>query len=392
MVSTLAGRGRRAAVVLSFGFACVACGPSEPAPDASGKWVQVVAGGQHTCGLQDDGRVYCWGANDHGQIGDGSGRDQPLPVRVPLGGDAVQVAVGGAHSCALLGTGEVLCWGANNYGQLGNASDLDRASPDVVRDLPGAISLDLGHRNSCAVRRDGRVSCWGANDYGQLGMGDGAGPDLCDGDPPLPCATVPETVIDLQDATSVTVGGEQEGAQGRAHACAVTSSGRATCWGANDEGQLGDTTRINRNRPVEVYSLMDVVSLSAGGGHTCAALEDGSLYCWGRGFGDPRFLPDPPVALEVTCGLDFSCVKVPEGGLECMGENGHGQLGDGSDGNHLLGEPVPGIGAVIQASVGRIHGCATNQEGAAFCWGSNEHGQLGGSNLLESWTAVPVGG
>jgi alpha-tubulin suppressor-like RCC1 family protein len=68
------------------------------------------------------GRVLCWGLNDAGQVGTAV-TDEPVPVPTVVGGlsGAREVGAGGATSCARTADGRIFCWGVNDFGQLGDA-------------------------------------------------------------------------------------------------------------------------------------------------------------------------------------------------------------------------------------------------------------------------------
>lgn len=134
--------------------------------------VEVAAGGRHSCALLADGSVRCWGANDRGQLGDGSSTAKSFePVPVVGLQDAVAITAGGEHSCALLADGTARCWGANAYGQLGDGSRQLSRSPVEVAGLSGLTDVDGGDRSTCAATSDGSAWCWGANSSRQLGTG-----------------------------------------------------------------------------------------------------------------------------------------------------------------------------------------------------------------------------
>lgn len=141
-------------------------------------------GARHQCEVRE-GKVFCWGANTHGQLGLGDLKDRAKKEdaeQVNLGfDDAIAVAMGEEHTCALSKTGKVKCWGGNLYGQLGTGERGTRgSSADEMGDkLPAvnygkgkAILLALGADHSCVALEDGGVKCWGHNDDGQLGIGD----------------------------------------------------------------------------------------------------------------------------------------------------------------------------------------------------------------------------
>lgn len=251
------------------------------------------AGASHTCGLvpnpSGEPFAYCWGLNDHGQLGDGTRNNQrtsPAPVAAaagyglgPLQIDAV--SAGGSHSCGLnYDTGVDVCWGANSYGQLDDGTTTDRASPIRIR---GGFNprITTGAAHTCAIATvpvEGSRSltplyCWGANGNGQLGVG---------------------TTIDL--STWVPVGGGRSFSTvsaGGDHTCGVPGQGEQVtgqtgqwmagdlyCWGLNGNGELGDGTTIQRTSPVLVAGGLAFVDVSAGASHTCGVTVAG-VYCWG---------------------------------------------------------------------------------------------------------------
>jgi len=192
--------------------------------------VSVTAGGGHTCAVDVAGQIWCWGRGEHGEIGDGTSTDQPVPTRIALpGGVAVSsLSAGGAHTCAVDGAGEVFCWGANNRGQLGTGSPgPDLAAPSLATSVSPTTRVAAGGAHTCVELADRTIACWGANESGQLG--DGTTVDRA-----LP--------IEVAGATGTV-------AAGAAHTCASTSGGTVTCWGADTSGQLGDGVTLTLSAP-----------------------------------------------------------------------------------------------------------------------------------------------
>lgn len=132
----------------------------------------VIAGARHTCYSALSG-VYCWGANGSGQLGLGDTTARLTPT-VLLGGAFTGVSIleaGRDHTCWFRDD-QLACWGANDRGQLGDGTTTQRTSP-TASTFDGSIAfLGLGAEHSCAVTEDDRLFCWGANDQGQLGVGD----------------------------------------------------------------------------------------------------------------------------------------------------------------------------------------------------------------------------
>lgn len=132
---------------------------------------RVAAGSTNSCAIAEEGRVWCWGKNEFGQLGDGSQTSSNRPVAVEGILAMEDLALGSLHSCARGAEGEVWCWGRNNHGQLGDGSTNDSNRPVAVVDLPPVQEITVGYFHSCARTAAGGVWCWGLNGGGQLGNG-----------------------------------------------------------------------------------------------------------------------------------------------------------------------------------------------------------------------------
>jgi alpha-tubulin suppressor-like RCC1 family protein len=351
--------------------------PDDPTPE-NDSWMRVAAGGRHTCAIQVDGGVWCWGAGELGQLGDTATTGGSRPRWVHLPTRATAVATGDAHSCIVASDGGVWCWGSNRFGQLGDGTVATRASPTPVT-LPGlAVDVAAGYVHTCAVGAGGQAWCWGANETGQLGIGN-AVPDTC-GSPAVSCSPSPLNVEEIAGVASITAGGSAEGS----HSCARLQDRSAWCWGDNSEEQLGDGGLVSRNTPVEITDLFNVAAITAGQRHSCAALSNGEAYCWGRNFGDPFWISALENVRRVRSGGDFSCSILADATSWCWGTNDVGQLGDGTYQDRVYPSQVSGVLGIVEISTGSGHACAVTDTGQLWCWGSNSDSQLSGTNQLNT--------
>ena len=140
------------------------------APEA--RFVALAVGWNHTCALTTRRNVGCWGQNSAGQLGDGTYDDRAVPEPVAGNRQYDGIAAGAVHSCAVAaGTGEVFCWGKNDHGQLGTGTNADQPHPTRVAGDHRFASVTAGSMHSCALTTSGEAFCWGRNGYGQLGDG-----------------------------------------------------------------------------------------------------------------------------------------------------------------------------------------------------------------------------
>ena len=172
-----------------------------------------------TCAIAS-GSVWCWGANDYGQVGDGTMTTRYAPVKLSLS-SATSIALGEEHACAVA-SGAAYCWGRDDHGQLGDGkSKPSSPTPALVNGLNNVVAVTAGEFHTCALTEPGAVWCWGDNEWGNLGDGT-----------VMTERDVPVAVIGLPPATAISAGAE--------HTCALLASGDAMCWGDDTYGELGD--------------------------------------------------------------------------------------------------------------------------------------------------------
>jgi alpha-tubulin suppressor-like RCC1 family protein len=354
----------------------------------------ISAGGTSSCALTSVGGVKCWGVNEEGQLGDGSGNDSTTPVNVSgLTSGVAAISAGFDHTCALTTAGAMKCWGYNGHGQLGDGTTTNAYAPVVVSGLTsGVTAISSGDFHTCAVVSGG-AKCWGYNSSGELGDGTNT------------TSFVPVDVSGLTSGVAAISAGDGV-------TCAVTTAGGAKCWGYDGAGELGDGTNTTSFVPVDVSGLTSgVAAISAGDGVTCAVTTAGGAKCWGyNGYGQlgdgTNTTSNAPVDVfsltsgvaAISAGGDNTCAVTTAGGAKCWGYNGYGELGDGT--NDTTNAPVDVFGltsGVASISAGAGHTCAMTSVGSAKCWGSNEEsyysvGSVGDGTIVNRNTPGSVVG
>lgn len=299
--------------------------PAEVAGGAT-NWTSVSLGAWFTCARKSTGRLYCWGYNYRGQLGNGTTNESHVPVEVAGGWTNWTTVVAGAfHVCGRRSTGRLYCWGSNNYSQLGDATTTDRLVPtQVAGGWTNWTSVSSGMSQTCGRRSTGRLYCWGSNLAG--GVGDGT---------TTPRLTPTQVAGGWTNWTSVSVGAN--------HACGRRSTGRLYCWGYNGNGAVGDSTNGQRFVPTQVAgAATDWSAVSTGNAHTCARKVSGRLFCWGSGtkgqLGNNQYVDQwAPVEVAggatdwslLSLGQEYSCALTKSLRAYCWGYGIGGQLGAG---------------------------------------------------------------
>ncbi len=254
--------------------------------------VAISAGWNHTLALDSAGKVWAWGRNMEGQLGDNTWTQKLIPKMVPGLSNIVAIACGYMHSMALRSDSTVWIWGNNFVGQLGDGTTAPSNYRQKVTPITGIIGIAAGEYQSMALQDDGTLWMWGQNDLGQCGDGTNTG------------RLTPGKVTGLNNVIGM--------AGGQDHSIAVKNDGTVWTWGQNDFGQLGDSTTRDTNRAIQVYGLSNIVTIAAGGDHSMAIRNDGTAWIWGRNqFGQ---LGDSttndtiiPIQLNIGCTLPVIC-------------------------------------------------------------------------------------
>lgn len=325
-------------------------------------WTQVLAYDAGTCGIQSDGRLYCWLRHGRGegyampghQFTALSGSDRMCalaqtgavycesPVEgvfgtpVKISGEHVFTRIGGTGwwGCGITDGGRTLCWGREGV-------------PSALAGDPGLVRVSMAMASACGVTAGGTAYCWGNNEAGQLGDGT--------------FQTRGEAAPVATDLRFVDVQAEL------GHACGLTAQGEAYCWGYNglfelgiprdgragcvDQGLLNGEIRYWCTTPHRVETGLRFTQIATGRGRTCALSTDGGAWCWGTNFNSAMGADDASVAASSgsgSCGhngYDVPCTPTP---LAVAGGRSYASL----------------------LSASAVHHCAVDAQGAAWCWGA----------------------
>ncbi len=337
---------------------------------------------KRSCLLKASGALNCWGERlieDPDAFSELSHPGQwQVQVEGGLTGHALANASDVALHCGVRSDREVVCW--IDYGPW----DLDLTLPGgpaittapVV--IPGAgpatqivVTSDVG----CALDPSGIVRCWGDNSEGAVGTGTTANPEA------------PAVVAGLNDVVKIAANWTFNGST----VCALRAKGAIACWGgsAGYWRTGGDYDDPELTTATDVPGLPAMRDVSVGGWGACGVARDGSLWCWGDpmsvGSGPGAHVVATEPALNVVTGDDFICVLGVDRKVRCGGENGNGQLGNGSrrSSSLLVAVRRPWSGDALQdmsaIGVGDRHVCALSNKGKLSCWGDNEYGQAQGA-------------
>ena len=252
-----------------------------------------------------------------------------------------------------------------------------------------SAQISAGYAHTCVLTSGGGVKCWGYGLHGALGNG---------------TATTSRTPVSVAGLTS----GVSAISAASFYACALTYGGGVMCWGWNRTGQLGNDTTTSSSIPVGVSGLTSgVTAISAGDGQNCALTSGGGVKCWGYTYSSGALgtalatISVVPVDVSglasgvsaIAAGSNHTCARTSGGGVKCWGNNGGGQLGNGTTTDSSVPVGVAGLASGVAAiAAGFIYTCALTSGGRVKCWGWNAHGQLGTGATTASSVPVDVAG
>lgn len=329
----------------------VRCG--ERSVHVPGEVVQLtVQGRDHVCALTDARQVWCWGSNEHGQLG--------VPTSRPLGPRSLN-----AGFITSLSAGTVATEGRSLY-TWGRLVDGGTGQHVYWGEVPGPL------RGGFYV--DDAGTHWGFNHsgalvtFGRFERCDGLGGQSC------------RRYCWELDAGHAFVGDGCGYQPGIGEGCVLQRNGSVLCRFLDAEGwhgtvlQLGEPARWIWSRDYPV------------GG--CALVASGSVRCWSRWSLVPEAIPGlSPVVRAVAGTLESGCALSGSSTVQCWGDNYYGQLGrEGPTSLVAVSVPFAEPIAELSASWGETY-CVRFVSGRAACWGNNTEGNY--APVLRS-SVVPV--
>jgi alpha-tubulin suppressor-like RCC1 family protein len=300
-------------------------------------------------------------------------------VTIDVAPATTRIAAGGQSTCAIDAKGAAKCWGDNRHGSLGIGGfspEMSEAAVAVSGLSSGVRAVAGGASAHCALLVNGGARCWGTSLFGEI-AGTGSFDSV---DMPQP-----------HDKTGLSNDIAQV-AFGTSFACALTTKGRAKCWGRGGAGQLGTGSTNDEFAARDVAGIDEPVAritASMGGMFACAVTASGKVLCWGEngerqlGTATPKnALPSPVVGLDrevtaVAAGRSHACALYKDGGVACWGGNAKAQLGIGKTGGPNPPQRVTGVGSATKLVAGGDHTCAIVADGGTLCWGSNLANEVG---------------
>lgn len=320
------------------------------------KIIEIYAGWRQAFAIANDGTLYAWGLNHHGQLGlgtTGGRRALPEVVNFAFNGNIVDLATD-SHVLVLTDQGYVYSWGFNSNGQLGTDNTVDSNIPVEIASLrgQGVVQVEASSNGSMALTKNGEVYAWGENTHGNLGFGEKLGNIIIYG-AILASNEHRQPLVPTKINTS-EIGGVAKLAAGFSKTVAIASDGKVYVWGENSNGRLGidgddgdqyrvcssvwncpgAETRTNKRGPVHLGNNYDnkFESVFASGEALFAIGVDGSVYSWGNGgtpdadgnniTGDINYqqvvIMGANMPLDMSVFIDIDGDKQPDGDEMCV--------------------------------------------------------------------------
>ena len=386
--------------------------------------------------VDNEGKVYTWGDNYYGELGDGItevGDDKYRKVPMCIsdldndlkGKNIVEIYTSSSYGTifALDTEGKIYSWGYNYYGQLGDGTNNNSNVPICISNLDNElkekniVEIYTSYSTIFALDTEGKIYAWGSNSFGLLGNGTTNSSNI-----PI-CISELENVLKEKNIVEIYTS--------YGTVFALDTEGKIYSWGDNENGELGDgITEVGygnyRNIPICISELenalkgRNIINIYTADSTIFALDTEGKIYTWGsNGHGllgngttnssnIPICISDLNNALkgkkivDIYTGSYNIIVKDNEGKIYTLGNNRYGQVGDGitevGDGNYRntpicisdLDNDIKGKNIVDIYFFDSYTVMVIDNEGKIYAWGHNGDGQLGNGNYENSNTPICI--
>ncbi len=356
----------------------------------SRKIAKIAAGGFHSLAIDEEGNLWAWGANDKGQLGDGTTSRRLTPVPI-MEGTKFKEIVATNHSLAIDEEGNLWAWGYNSDGQLGNGGSGNitvskapcQTEPVQIKSGTKFKKIAASNWHSLAIDEDGNLWVWGMNHIGQLGAGG---------------------TTDKTTPVQVMVGTKFKGIAAAAYdSLAIDEEGNLWGCGVNTEGELGDGTTTSRKSYIKIKSGTKFKEATMGEIRTSFTIDEGGNL-WASGDNNYGTLGDGTTTdrkspIQIKSGTFFKKVSAfdrhtlaidEEGNLWVWGNIATNGLGDGTTTSRKSPVQIKSGTKFKEIAAGGVHSLAIDETGNLWAWGNGASGALGDGATSVRLTPVQI--
>ena len=317
-------------------------------------------------------RLYTWGRNNNGQLGENDRVTQQSPIQIGSGTTWNLISIGSNYSSiATKNDGTLWLWGYNNYGQLGTNDQSPRSSPVQIGSDTTWSKVSMGSIHAAAIKTDGTLWTWGRNQAGQLGFNNRTNVSS-------PTQMGSDTTWSLVSA-------------GLYVTASIKTDGTLWLWGYNDYGQLGTGDRVYKSSPTQIGSGTTWSQVSISSSRSAIATKtDGTLWAWGyntngqlglnntTNYSSPHQVGSLTNWSQVSAGYKLMIATKTDGTLWTWGLNNYGQLGLGNNTVYKSSPTQVGVLTTWSLVCGGYNAAgAIRTDNTLWLWGYNDYGQLG---------------
>ena len=337
----------------------------------SKQFQKISTGSQYNLAIDNEGNIWSWGYNYHGQLGDGTKVDKISPVQITTETKFKEVSAGNGydHSLAIDEEGNIWSWGCNKKGQLGDGTTTDSYNPKKITTGTKFIKIEAGCLVSFAIDENRDLWGWGDNRWGQLGY-------------------ETEDIKNIPTKLNLNIKVKDISAK-YYHNLLIDTEGNIWSWGDNGHGQVGNGNKEDSvKKPIQILQGTKFSKVATVIYFSLALDTNGNLWTWGwNNYGQlgngtqtdcyiPKQIQTETSFSQIGAMSDFSVALDIDGNIWAWGNNGGGQLGDGTTVNKTKPQKIKSKNKFKEILVGGNFVKAKDINGNLWGWGSNEYGQV----------------